>query len=86
MVLSASSSDQEALEGQDGHGLFTWVLLQGLKGGADFRNHGSVNTFDLAAYVGDEMPQIAQQHFNHRQEPNVFNAGQSFQIVSSHSQ
>ena len=46
-VLSASTSDQEALEGQDGHGLFTWVLLQGLNGSADFRNHGYVNTFDF---------------------------------------
>jgi len=82
-VLSASTSDQEALEGQDGHGLFTWVLLQGLNGSADFRNHGYVNTFDLADYVDDEVPKVAEQHFNRKQVPNLHNAGQSFQIVSS---
>jgi hypothetical protein len=82
-VLSASTSDQEALEGQDGHGLFTWVLLRGLGGSADFRNHGYVNTFDLADYVDDEVPKIAEQHFNRKQVPNLHNAGQSFQIVSS---
>jgi WD40 repeat protein len=82
-VLSASTSDQEALEGQDGHGLFTWVLLQGLGGEADFRKHGYINTFDLADYVDDEVPKIAEQHFKRTQVPNLHNAGQSFQIVSS---
>jgi uncharacterized caspase-like protein len=82
-VLSASTSDQEALEGQDGHGLFTWVLLQGLGGSADFRKHGYINTFDLADYVDDEVPRIAEQHFKRKQVPNLHNAGQSFQIVSS---
>jgi WD40 repeat protein len=82
-VLSASTSDQEALEGQDGHGLFTWVLLQGLGGDADLRKHGYINTFDLADYVDDEVPRIAEQHFKRKQVPNLHNAGQSFQIVSS---
>ncbi|MBV8195586.1 MAG: caspase family protein, partial [Candidatus Dormibacteraeota bacterium] len=82
-VLSASTSDQEALEGQDGHGLFTWVLLQGLGGGADFRKNGYINTFDLADYVDDEVPKIAEQHFHRKQIPNWHNAGQSFRIASS---
>ena len=82
-VLSASTSDQEALEGQDGHGLFTWVLLQGLDGSADARKNGYVKTFDLAAYVDDEVPKIAEQHFKRKQVPNLHNAGESFEIVSS---
>ena len=82
-VLSASTSDQEALEGQDGHGLFTWVLLQGLGGDADPRKHGTINTFDLAAYVADEVPTIAEQHFQRKQIPNQHTAGEAFQIVSS---
>jgi WD40 repeat protein len=82
-VLSASTSDEEALEGQDGHGLFTWVLLQGMGGEADLRKHGYVNTFDLADYVDDEVPRIAEEHFKRKQVPNLHNAGQSFQIVSS---
>jgi WD40 repeat protein len=82
-VLSASTSDEEALEGQDGHGLFTWVLLQGMGGEADLRKHGYVNTFDLADYVDDEVPRVAEEHFKRKQVPNLHNAGQSFQIVSS---
>ena len=34
-ILSASTSIQEALEGYQGHGLFTYVLAEGLKGKAD---------------------------------------------------
>jgi WD40 repeat protein len=82
-VLSASNSDEEALEGEDGHGLFTWVLLHGLGGDADFRKRGYINTFDLADYVDDEVPKIAEEHFKRKQIPNLNNAGQSFQIVSS---
>ncbi|HEY1314646.1 MAG TPA: caspase family protein [Steroidobacteraceae bacterium] len=78
-VLSASTREQSALEGQDGHGLFTWVLLHGLQGDADARHNGYIKTFDLAAYVDDEVPKISQ----HKQNPNLHNAGQSFEIVST---
>ena len=37
----------------------------------------------LADYVDDEVPKVAEQHFNRKQVPNLHNAGQSFQIVSS---
>jgi uncharacterized caspase-like protein len=82
-VLSASTSEQEALEDMEGHGVFTWVLLQGLNGSADFRNHGYIKTFDLADYVDDEVPKVAEEHFKAKQIPNLNNAGQSFPIVSS---
>jgi uncharacterized caspase-like protein len=82
-VLSASTSDSEALEGQEGHGLFTWVLLKGMDGRADVRNNGYVSTIDLAGYVDDEVPKLAEQVFKRKQFPNLHNAGQSFAIVSS---
>ncbi len=82
-ILSASTSDQEALEGENGHGLFTSVLLRGLDGDADLRKNGSVKTLDLAVYLDDEVPKIALQHFNREQYPNTHSAGRSFEIVSS---
>jgi WD40 repeat protein len=82
-ILSASASDQEALEGEDGHGLFTSVLLRGLDGRADLLKHGAVKTLDLAVYVDDEVPKVAMQHFKREQYPNTHNAGRSFEIVSS---
>ena len=82
-VLAASNSQQQALEGQEGHGLFTWVLLQGLDGRADVRNNGYVSTVDLAGYVDDEVPKMAEKLFKLKQFPNLHNAGQAFPIVSS---
>lgn len=83
-VLSAATSQQSALEGIDGHGVFTWVVLAGLAGKADSRNNGFVSTLDLATYVSDEVPRIARQRFQRDQFPNLHSAGQSFPIVSSH--
>lgn len=82
-VLSASTSNEEALEGQDGHGLFTWVLLQGLDGRADPFHNGNIKTLDLAAYVSNEVPKEAEEHFKRSQTPYLHNAGQSFEIVST---
>ncbi|MBV8909303.1 MAG: caspase family protein, partial [Gammaproteobacteria bacterium] len=82
-VLSASSSDQEALEGEEGHGLFTWVLLKGLGGAADPYSTGYVSTVGLADYVLVQVPKISEQRYNHRQDPNLHNPGYIFPIVSS---
>lgn len=82
-VISATTSDQEANEGEDGHGLFTWVLLQGLNGRADPGRHGFIKNLDLAVYVDDEVPKIAEKHFHVSQNPDLHNAGQSFQIAST---
>ena len=82
-ILSASTSDQEAQEGEDGHGLFTSVLLKGLDGRADLFKNGSVKTVELAAYLENEVPKIAVKHFKHEQFPNTHSAGRAFAIVSS---
>ena len=82
-VLSAATSQEQALEGMNGHGVFTWVVLQGLDGKADVRKNGYVSTFDLASYVGDEVPKIALEVFKREQFPNLHNAGQSFPLVST---
>jgi WD40 repeat protein len=82
-ILSASTSDQEALEGENGHGLFTSVLLRGLGGGADLLKNGAVKTLDLAVYIDNEVPKIALEHFKREQYPNTHSAGRSFEIVSS---
>jgi len=82
-VLSASTSEQTAQEGMEGHGLFTWVLLQGLNGSADLFKDGYIKTDGLATYVDHEVPKIAEERFHVKQVPNLNNAGQSFGIVSS---
>jgi WD40 repeat protein len=82
-VLSASTNQEQALEGKDGHGVFTWVVLQALDGKADLQRNGYVTTLDLADYVSDQVPKVAEQIFRREQFPVLTNSGQPFPIVSS---
>jgi len=80
-VLSASTSQQQALEGYQGHGLFTYVVAEGLAGKADADKDGFVSTLELAAYVDDRVPQLAEEIFKHAQYPIVSPSGQGFPLV-----
>jgi len=79
-ILSASTSMQEALEGYQGHGLFTYVLTEGLKGKADKGNTGYVKTTELADYVDYEVPTLAEKIFKKAQYPTISISGQAFPI------
>ncbi len=79
-ILSASTSIQEALEGYQGHGLFTYVLAEGLKGKADKGNTGYVRTTELADYVDNEVPTLAEKIFKKAQYPTISISGQAFPI------
>jgi WD40 repeat protein len=79
-ILSASTSVQEALEGYEGHGVFTWVLTEGLRGKADKGKSGFVKTTELADYVDTEVPLLAEKVFKRAQYPTVNSSGQGFPI------
>ncbi len=79
-ILSASTSIQEALEGYQGHGLFTYVLAEGLHGKADKGNTGYVKTTELADYVDNEVPILAEKIFKKAQYPTISISGQAFPI------
>ncbi len=79
-ILSAATSSQEAIEGYKGHGLFTWVLTEGLSGKADKGKTGYVKTTDIADYVGDEVPNLAEKIFKRAQYPTISISGQAFPI------
>lgn len=79
-ILAASTSLQEALEGYRGHGLFTYVLVEGLKGKADKGKTGFIKTTELADYLDDQVPLLAEQVFNRAQYPTISISGQAFPI------
>jgi WD40 repeat protein len=79
-ILSASTSVQEALEGYQGHGLFTYVVSEGLKGKADKGKSGFVKTNELAVYVDDEVPVLAERVFKRAQYPTANTNGMGFPI------
>ncbi|MDD4927803.1 MAG: caspase family protein [Gallionella sp.] len=80
-ILSAASSVQEALEGYKNHGLFTWVVVEGLNGDADADKDGFVKTLELADYVDNQVPELAERVFHHKQFPIVSPTGQGFPLV-----
>lgn len=82
-ILSAATSEQEALEGYQQHGLFTWVIAEGLKGGADTDKDGFVKTSELADYVDNQVPEIAEKRYQRKQYPITSVSGMAFPLVRS---
>ena len=57
-VITASDDKQYSQEGAEwggGHGLFTYFLLQGLKGDADFNADAAVTLGELTSYVSQNV-------------------------------
>ncbi|WP_090317883.1 caspase family protein [Nitrosomonas oligotropha] len=82
-VLAATTEKDFALEGHDQHGVFTWALLEGLKGHASRAgsNDGSISLDELADYVRAEVPRITQQKWGFEQIPMRLIQGDSFPIA-----
>jgi len=57
-IFSASADNQYSQESKDwggGHGVFTYFLLKGLKGNADFNKDGRVNLGELNLYLSEQI-------------------------------
>ncbi|MFA5826188.1 MAG: caspase family protein, partial [Gallionellaceae bacterium] len=80
-ILSAANSQQEALEGYRDHGLFTYVISEGLQGKADLDKDGFIKTTELANYIEDEVPDLAEKVFHHKQYPVASPSGQGFPVA-----
>ena len=57
-VISASDINQFSRESEQwggGHGVFTYFLLEGLKGDADYNTDGAVNLGELTSYLSEKV-------------------------------
>lgn len=79
-ILMATTSVQEALEGYNGHGVFTFVVSEGLSGKADSDKDGFIKTTELANYIDDEVPALAEKVFKKAQYPTVSPSGMAFPV------
>jgi WD40 repeat protein len=81
-TIVASTDEQPAAEGYQGHGVFTYVLLEGLRhADHEFGNRdGYIGLFELAAYVNDRVPAITMNAFNYEQIPQIHMVGTDFPI------
>jgi DNA-binding beta-propeller fold protein YncE len=57
-VLTAAAEGNPAFEGYEGHGVFTWSLLDALRHG-DRNGNGTIELSELVAHVQDQVPTIA---------------------------
>jgi len=83
-VIVAAKDNQPAMEGYEGHGIFTHVFLKAFKE-ADrlFGNgDGQVSVFEMAAYIGEHVPRITYQKFGYEQVPQMNLQGQDFPIAA----
>lgn len=69
-VLTASDNRQLSQEGKKwggGHGVFTWFLLKGLKGEADYSQNGIVTLGELIPFVSEHV----RRNTNNMQCPTI---------------
>lgn len=78
-TIVASSKNQVALEGFEGHGAFTWTILDGLKGEAADTS-GRITINGLATYVEELLPKITYKKWGFEQIPQKSLQGMDFQI------
>jgi uncharacterized caspase-like protein len=63
IVLSASKASEVSEEREDlGHGVFTYYLLEGLRGGADSDHDGIITVDEAYGYVSKKVPEVTGQN------------------------
>jgi WD40 repeat protein len=79
-MIAATADDKMAIEGEGGHGAFTFALLEGLSGKADRNGNGTVEVRELADYVEERLPEITRK-WGYEQFPFSATEGNSFTLV-----
>ena len=78
-VISASSDKQFALELKElGHGVFTFTMLEGLKGKAGEKK---VTVEGLIQYVKNRLPELTEKYRGNPQWPVSWGAGMDFPLA-----
>ena len=80
-TLAASSDTQSAMEGYNGHGVFTYVFLEGIAGAADSDGDGYVTLNELSTFVEREVPERSYEKWGYEQVPQKDLRRQDFPIA-----
>jgi hypothetical protein len=88
-----AAEGKPAFEGYEGHGVFTWALLDALKN-SDRNGNGSIELSELVAHVQDQVPKIATKldgrglvaiaahgSMDYRQSAHFGSRGEDFAVV-----
>ena len=81
VVIAASGTQQYAAEVETlKHGVFTYTLLEGLKGKADKGNDQKITVAELKAYMDERVPELSEEYVGRTQYPTGYSTGQDFPI------
>lgn len=82
-VMASSEVQQQSAEIKSlDHGVFTWVLLEALRGKADGAPADSkVTIYELKSYIDDQVPEVSYRLIRHKQFPITFSIGHDFPLV-----
>jgi uncharacterized caspase-like protein len=79
--LTAAGSEQFASEfTQLGHGVFTYVLLEGLAGKADINGNGTITVKEIDAYLQETVPTMTEKYKGTPQYPASYGFGNDFPV------
>ncbi|MDI6727872.1 MAG: caspase family protein [Thermodesulfovibrionales bacterium] len=80
-IVAASTKDQFASEVKElGHGVFTYIMLEGLKGKAVGKGE-TVTVRKLMGYIEEKLPEITKKYKQEAQFPVVDSRGMDFPLV-----
>ena len=80
--ITASGSNQFATEFEKlGHGVFTYALLEGVKGQADANGDRKLTVRELSTYIENKVPELSEQFKGLSQFPSAYSFGNDFPIV-----
>ena len=82
-TIVASLKSQVAMEGYKGHGIFTYIFVEGLSGKADANNDGFITLQELSGYVEEEVPRRSYEKWGYEQTPMRDLRRQDFPIYTS---
>jgi tetratricopeptide (TPR) repeat protein len=87
-IMLATAAGQESLEDVsigNGHGLFTYYLVDGLTGSAENIQapDNKITYQEIQSYVNNNVPSVAQQQFKRKQEPYFCCNESSDKVIST---
>jgi serine/threonine protein kinase len=69
LIASCHEGEKSLESAQTGHGLFTYHLLEGIRGAGDRDGNGKVGVAELFEYVAEAVEKDAREQFNRVQRP-----------------
>ncbi|MBL7854737.1 MAG: caspase family protein [Cyclobacteriaceae bacterium] len=80
--ITSTGSDQFASEFEKlGHGVFTYLLLEGLKGKGDANQDKKLTIRELSTYIENNVPELSEQLKGTAQYPSAYSFGNDFPLV-----